>query len=361
MSERTETVQIGNQTVWVTPKEKAEILAAQRASVEAFNPALPPSARVALPDLPLAPPVSAPSTNLRGQFVIAAPGAPYGPRPGRADNVCFLAELDTIWKENVSAASEILARYLGRGANHIVVNTVVAGGYHGQYPAHDWRGRTEQFADYLDWLRDRALTLSAWLLPDVQPYYDSRARLFDWSAVARDLTPIYEHPRVQAAVPRVVYMWEDYQHSSEMVRGYDWMARTFPSARRYWHNPPGHLSPGLGSEEDRRLWDLAAAHGIHGLYMQAWPPSDRQNTPERSPLDQMRYDLWDMVRRFRGVDSPWGGPVLTPDGQPLEVVWAEGAAFSIYNDGYPDTIGDEWARGALAVDGVTDVLDGLLA
>jgi hypothetical protein len=296
--------------------------------------------------------------------VIQFAGAPYGPRPGQKDNVFFMAELDTIWREDRAMAQRILDAYVARGANHIVVNTAVACGYHDQYPAHDWRGKADQFADYLDWLTAHGLAISLWVLPDVEPYYfneqhPTRRRTFDWDAIERDLTPIYSHPRVQAAVERVVYMWEDYQASQEMARGFDYLRRVFAAMKRFWHNPPGHLSPGLGSEEDRRLWDLAALHGMHGLYMQAWPPSDTQNTPERPPLAQMRYDLWDMVRRFRGVDSPWGAPVLTPNGMPLDVVWCEGTAFSIYNDGYADTIGAEWARAALSVDGVTDALDGL--
>jgi hypothetical protein len=321
--------------------------------------------------LPVTPPVGGvPSgpvvpARLRGQFVIRFAGAPYGPRPYQADNVVFMAELDTIWRGDEALAKRIIDSYLSRGANHIVVNTAVAGGYHGQYPAHDWRGQGSQFADYLEWLRAHGLTISLWVLPDLAPYYDSRARVFDWSVVDRDLTPIYTHPRVQAAVPRVVYMWEDYQRSSEMVRGYDYLARVFPSALRYWHNPPGHGSPGMGDEDEQMLWRLAAEHGIDGVYYQGWPPSTNPVPGHAvgTPIEQLRYDLWDLHRRFHGTDgSPWGStPILKRrDGTPLEVVWCEGTAYSVYNAGYPDTIGAEWARAALSVDGVTDVLDGLM-
>jgi hypothetical protein len=281
-----------------------------------------------------------------------------------------MAELDTIWREDRALAQRMLDAYVARGANHIVVNTAVAGGYHNQYPAHDWRGQADAFADYLEWLTAHGLAISLWVLPDVEPYYynrehPTRPRTFDWDVIERDLTPIYTHPRVQAVAKRVVYMWEDYQHSSEMVRGYDYLARVFPDALRYWHNEPGHGSPGLSDENEEMLWRLAAAHGIDGMYLQAWPPSKNPipGTPVGPPIVQLRYDLWDMHRRFHGIDdSPWGvTPILKRrDGTPLDVVWCEGTAFAIYNADYPDTIGDEWARAALGVDGVTDALDGLL-
>lgn len=324
-------------------------------------PTLPPFSCPLCVEVPIAKPVA--TDHFRGQFVIDCPGCPYGPRPGASDNVFFLAELDTVWKTDRAMADSILARYLALGANHIVVNTAVAGGYHREYPAHDWRGQAEAYADYVTWLHDHGLAISQWVLPDVEPYYDASCPCFDWDVIDRDLTPIYSQARVQAVVHDAVYMWEDYQHSSEMARGYDYLARIFPHARRYWHNPPGHASPGLSDENEEMLWRTAAAHGMAGVYYQAWPPSQNPVPGHAvgTPIEQMAYDLGDLRRRFIGVDSPWGEPILQSDGSPLEVVWAEGTAFAIYNHGYPDTIGESWCAAALAVDGVTDCLDGLPA
>jgi hypothetical protein len=324
---------------------------------------LPPFSCPQCVEVPIqAPALPAPTANLRGQFVIDCPGCPYGPRPGADDNVVFLAELDTIWRDTPDLAERIVQRYLAMGANAIVANTAVAGGYHRDYPAHDWRGRAEQFADYLTWLHAHGLSISLWVLPDIEPYYDASCPCFDWDAVDRDLTPIYAQPRVQAAVSRVVYMWEDYQRSTEMARGYDYLRRVFPTQKRYWHNPPGHASPGLSDEDEQGSWRLAAAHGLDGIYYQAWPPSQNPvpGNAVGAPIEQLRYDLWDLARRFFGRDgSPWGSAVTKADGSPLETVWAEGTAYAIYNHRYPTTVGQSWCAAALAVDGVADCLDGL--
>lgn len=307
---------------------------------------------------PIRPPV--PTANLRGQYVIACAGCPYGPRPGAADNIFFMNALDQVWDRDPTTAETILQRYIQRGANHLTAGPAFANGYHDQYPPQRWLGRADRYAAYLEWVTHHGLAISLWVLPDVPPYYDPRARTFDWARVEADLTPFYTNARIQAVVARVVYMWEDYQASAEMVRGYDWLRRVFPHARRYWHNPPGHLSPGEGAENEQAIWRLAAAHGIHGLYLQAWPASAADHTA-RPPIDQLAYDLHDMVRRFRGeADSPWGRtPILAEDGRPLEVVWAEGTAFDIYNVGAPESLGATWGARARTVPGITDSLDGL--
>lgn len=303
-----------------------------------------------------------PDANLRGQFVVPCPGCPYGPRPGAQDNVFFLAELDTIYFENRALAQQILDRYKAAGGNHLPVNTAVAGGYHNQYPAHNYVGRGADYAAYVEWVQRQGVRASVWTLPDVAPYYDSRARTFDWAAIDRDLTPIYTQPYLQAHVTRAVYMWEDWQRSAEMQRGFDYLSRLWPHARRAYHNPPGHMWPCAGDENEEQCVRAAVAHGMTDLYYQAWPPSTDPipGHPVGPPIEQLQYDLWDGWRRFAHVDSPWA-PIPVPPGVTLRVEWAEGTAYSIYNEGWPTSIGASWCAAALATKGggITECLDGL--
>jgi hypothetical protein len=130
-----------------------------------------------------------------------------------------------------------------------------------------------------------------------------------------------------------------------------------PNVPIYWHNPPGHLSPGTSDEDEQACWRNAAAAGIAGLAEQAAPPSSTDT--DRPPIEQMQYDLADMVRRFRGdPGSPWGGPIVNCDGATLQVWWREGVAYDIYNGAQPQSIAHTWAQAALSVNGITETGDG---
>jgi hypothetical protein len=277
--------------------------------------------------------------------------------------VFFMAELDTIYFENRALAESILTRYIALGGNHIPVNTAVAGGYHNQYPAHNYVGRGADYAAYVEWVQNHGVRASVWTLPDVEPYYHSGSRTFDWGRVDADLTPIYTQPYLQAHVTRAVYMWEDWQRSAEMQRGFDYLRRVWPHARiRAYHNPPGHMWPCAGDENEDQCVVDAVAHGMTALYYQAWPPNEDPipGHPVGPPIEQLKYDLWDGWRRFAHVDSPW--PVIpVPPGVTLEVMWAEGTAFAIYNVHYPTSIGESWCAAALSSKGggITECLDGL--
>jgi hypothetical protein len=228
-----------------------------------------------------------------------------------------------------------------------------ANGYGGHFPATDWLTRVAKFAECYRWLSSQ-VAVSLVVGPDNGPFYDDGSRTFDWGQMSR-LTSFYDRlTRVEGVQPdRVVSQWEQWQRRSEARRLFDWVRDCFPNARRYWHNPPGHLSPGSGDEEERGTWDSALAAGIHGLYLQA----DPYQGDGRTPKEQMVYDLGDMKRRATGDHSPWGKPLLTVEGKPMDVIFAEGTAHPMYWHNAPQTLAAEWGAAALTV--VGDTLDGI--
>ena len=303
-----------------------------------------------------------PESPVQGQFCIGVPGVPYGPRPGADDNVAFLAEIDVIWLHQRNWADRIMERYVELGGTHVLTGPVYADGYASE-PDTDWLSDLPGFVRFWRWLGSYVPHVTLVVAPDNRPFYmggDGRPGTFDWGQMQR-LTEFYRRLRQEIAIPRVMSQWEQYGRVADMRVLFQWMRACFPDALRVWHSPPGHLSPGSSDEEDRATWVSAAECGIHGLYLQAAPPHAYSvNEFGRTPIAQMRYDCWDMVRRFRGIDSPWGDPIIGEDGNPLRVWYAEGTAASIYNAHYADIIGDAWGRQALSVDGVEASLDGIV-
>lgn len=240
---------------------------------------------------------------------------------------------------------------------------VYAGGYHGWWPDTNWVGQDPStFADFCEWVAGFGLSITLVVFPDCGIYWHGTEAGWDWAAIDRDLKPLYDQDRVRAAVSRVQFGWEIWTYVAGMIPGYDRMRAWFPTQERCWHNGPEHASPGMGTEEERPTWQTAADHGIHRLLFQGFPLSTDPATIDRPPLDQLKYDLWDMWRRFNGTDgSPWGPtPILTERGTPLEVEYAEAAAYDITNHNAPESIGTTLADAALSVAGASrNTTDGL--
>ncbi len=296
---------------------------------------------------------------LRGQFVIetANPFVSMG-YPSAKPRKFFMAELDVLWERDQSEAERILDQYVAMGGNHVMTGPVRAEGYKNHYPDTNWFGRAPEFARFYRWLRSK-VAVSMVVMTDIGPWYTGAS--FDWDAIRRDFDPFYRQLRAEGVVfDRVVSQWEQYQFRGVAAPLFRWMRETFPEARRAWHNPPGHLSPGDGSEEERATWDSAVAEGIHEFYFQAHPPDDFDvNVYGRTPLGQMVYDVNDMTRRFRGEHSPWGGPILNEFGEFVPCVYTEGVAHAQYHRGDGDEIGQTWGREAHAQPHALHTLDGL--
>jgi len=307
------------------------------------------------------PPVS--DGPMRGQLVING-RYPYGPK-GRKDslqladdNPFFLQELDQVYLRDQKLAASILTDAIKRGHNHIPVGPAVNAGYHGQYPDADWRGNPAGFANYLAWVRSFGVQITLMLWPDIGPYWRSMEEGWDYGLIDRDLKPLYDQPLVRASVSRVCVGWEIWTYIAKMTPGYDRMKQWFPAHPRFWHNGPSHACPGMSSESEEKCWRVAAEHWITGFLFQGFPLST--TGIDRPPLDQLKYDLDDMYRRFVGrSDSPWGPPVATPDGKPVTLEFFEMAAYDQYNNGAPESIGATCSEAALSVEGVIDSEDGI--
>lgn len=300
----------------------------------------------------------------RGQLVIRGK-YPYGPKGNPLDvhhladdNPFFLQEIDQVYLRDRPLAAKIMIDAIGRGMNHFAVGPAYAAGYRGQYPDTDWRGNPVGFANFLAWMRAFGVRLTLMAFPDRAPYWLGQDDGWDWSAIDRDLKPLYDQPLVRAAISRVCVGWEIWTYIEKMTPGYDRLYRWFPAHPRFWHNGPGHGCPGMSNESEEKCWRVAAEHWITGMLFQGFPLST--SGLDRPPLDQLKYDLDDMRRRFIGrSDSPWGPPVATPDGKPITTEFFEMAAYDQVNNDAPDAIGTTCADAAVSVEGIVDSEDGL--
>lgn len=304
-------------------------------------------------------------TDLRGQFVIYTrnpwAGDPRFPRalPDRF----FMAELDAVWDQKPEEAERIIAEYTALGCNHVTVGTPIDQGYHGHYPDVDWLARPERYAEFLRWLLAHGIEFSLFALPDTAEFLDGTDQV-RWAAVESRLTPFYRRLVDLVEIRRVISGWEWYTRGADMVRVFAYLARTFPHAReRLWHNPVGHLSPCQGTEYQHggmtspQAWRAVAEAGCTGLAYQAWPINSPIPDTTRSHLAQLAYDLWDMRRRFTGVDSPWGAAIVDQIGRTLAVEYAEGTAYAMYWTDTARTLGPVWRQAALDA-GARFALDG---
>ncbi len=293
-----------------------------------------------------APPVGA----LRGQLVIAVDGAPWGPRPNQRDNRVFIDELEHFpldWQER------ILDIYQAMGMNEVIHGAPFTnGGYDGQYPAADWRENLFDIKGLMSSVIARGMTNTLVVLPDCPPYFDG----WQWalSAWVRDFGYVLQS--LEPYVSRLQLEWECVTPGIYTEAAIRTIRGLLPNTPLFWHNPPGHLSPGISAEDEQQCWRRAAAAGIAGLALQASPPGSDTHLP---PIEQLAYDLNDMRRRFNGLPgSPWGGPILGLDGQPLRVYYREGVATTIYHYETDPSIAHVWAQAALSVPGITESGDG---
>ena len=313
----------------------------------------------------------APDAPLFGQFCLTVPGAPYGPRPGAADNIVFLAELMTIWHEDRAEAQRILDHVKAMGLNHVPFAGAVSNGYGGAYPATNWLSQPDYVADYLEWLTDNGIEFSFFAFTDQAPWYDSRTHEFDIPLVRRDFVPFFTHPRLNALIRKVVYMWEDYQDSrAQMKPMWDILYECFPVQERTWHNPPDHLNPGMSYEPETELW-IYAINECHvtGFSLQSkamdrvedinyivngltYPMHDQV----RPILEQNVYDVKDMVRRL--VFGYAGVPTRTPEGRPVTVDIMEGPAHGTWY-GLPPRLARNFYLSMRSIEGVRHILDAL--
>ncbi len=296
-----------------------------------------------------------PPSVVQGQFMcltqnpFADPSFPVHFDNAKPDRF-FMAEIDTLWKVDVSAAQRVMDAYRQAGGSHIMGGPIFANGYAGAYPKTDWLGQVPQFADFLRWVKGNGVAFTLVVMTDAQPYYDDRTATFNRDAIERDWTPFYAELRQTGMMPtRVVSQWEQWQDLPECGWLFEWMARVFPTEARGWHNPPNHLAPGPSegpSEADcaRHAWDK-------GISFWAYQADPYGGGDGRNAYQQMQYDLADLERRFKTGYAGWPiGPKL---------YYAEGTAHPMYWHQAPQSLAQQWGSGALTVPGVLESWDGI--
>ena len=251
--------------------------------------------------------------------------------------------------------------------NELGLNQVCLGpGYANQYDHHDrppidWTVNSIQ--PLADKLANRGLAITLAALPDIPPYFDGTQ--WNLQLLEVNLRPIYESLVRQGLIAAVRLEWETCVSSAQMCAPVVWLRQFVPiEIPIFYHNPvnPGkHLSPCLSSEPEEWGWRQFLAAGGSGLDMQSNTPYSAP-TSERTPLDQMLYDLWDMRRRATGTNgSPWGAPLLTLQGMPMTVRNAEYAAYDLTHNNLPWATAVAYGQAGLTVVGPGDdtALDGI--
>lgn len=244
--------------------------------------------------------------------------------------------------------------------NNLGLNQVCLGpGYANQYDHHDrppidWTKQSIQ--PLADKLANRGLAITLAALPDIPPYFDGTQ--WNLQLLEVNLRPIYESLIRQGLIAAVRLEWETIALNQYMCDAVTWLRQFTPlDIPIYYHNPVGHLSPGLSSEDEQGCWRAFLAAGGSGIDLQCGTPYSRPDA-----LQAMKYDLWDMRRRATGTNgSPWGAPLLTLLGVPMDVRNAEYAAYDLTHNNLPWSTAVAYGQAGMTVTGPGDdtALDGI--
>jgi hypothetical protein len=279
---------------------------------------------------------------------------PYGPRPDQDDNVLFAPTYPVYGAED---RARMRTTYRSRGYMHWAIGPVShrRALYHDQYPPAPFDSIAEpnKYAHRLEELWRAGEIPVYFALPDTPDFMNRDG--WDWSAVERELTPIYASSRWQALVRVVVLAWEPDIPAAEWERGVRWLARVFPRALRYVHLPADHSAPCRASDltgsrgaiaGEGACWKRIAPF-IHGVLYQCGGMG-RQGAvvSGRTPIEQFRYDLWNMRRRLQDGIADWPTKSAVPR-RPLDVVAFEYASYWNYWKNVPEAEARRWGDAAM--------------
>ncbi len=294
----------------------------------------------------------------RGAISTARLNLPYGPRPGRDNNVFFTA---TYQVYGASDRARMRAAYRSRGYTHWAIGPVGrrAPLYHNQYPAapFDSIGEPDRYADLLAELWHDGVIPVYFALPDTPDYMGADG--WNWEAVERDLTPIYSSTRWQSLVRVVALAWEPDIPAAEWQRGVHWLARVFPNALRYVHLPADHFVPCRSSElgqnggvipSEGAAWRPVGPL-IHGILFQFGAMGqDGSDNGGRTPRQQFLFNLWEQCRHWHEGDQEWP-TTSAATGRRLDVVAFEYASYWNYWENVPEAEARAWGDAAMGKDG----------
>lgn len=302
----------------------------------------------------------------RGAISTVLAPMPCGPRPGRADNVLFTAQIDsTCW----DAAARRLAfqTYRAHGYTHWIMGPMVQQGYHGQYPDSDWRTNPDVFFDRVEEVWRAGFIPGVFTVPDTGLCADGRR--VDVACLEREFGAIYRSPRAQALLRVVASQWEPADwHPRQWGEVARWLADVFPDAVRVIHLPSNlaapchsHDLPRYGLESAAQCWVLARMDLWHQVFLQeSWTFMNAPGYVEtvRTPEEQFVHDLREAVRRLRDGQAGWPVTSAWGPGTPLDIIAFEYASYAVTPR--PQLAGKARAWGALAltVDGIRGFGDG---
>jgi len=305
--------------------------------------------------------------RIRGAMWSARLDLPFGPRPGRPDNIIATAYFD-----NYSTADQarIIAALKDRGYTHVVVGPLVdTGGYHGQFRPHDWRGGAfDRFLDQLQTFWDGGLAPIVFIHPDGWTFERTRD----------ELTPLLRQDRAQRLIRIAVPTgWEPTRHgwsSCTWAAFAEWGRQTLPNALVLIHTVSEADAPAGadGRCDDNRntnptgnagAWARVAPR-IHGWLIQNGPyhtapdgdPRLARNFAAQFAADGDGADRHSIAWHFKGPggwtrDSAWGRDI------PILLYAAEHTAYASYWKNLPEASSRPWGDLAIAA-GADGYLDG---
>lgn len=283
--------------------------------------------------------------RIRGAMWSARLDLPFGPRPGRHDNV-----IATTYFENYSSEDQAraIAALKSRGYTHVVVGPLVdTGGYHGQFHPHDWRGPAfDRFLDELQTFWDNGLTPIVFIHPDGWTFERTRDAL----------TPLLKQDRAQRLIRIVVPTgWEPTRHdwsSCTWAAFAEWARQTLPNALVLIHtvsdaDAPSGKDARCRDRDPAAAWARVAPH-IHGWLIQNGP---FDSAPDANPQRARTFAAQFAAAPPGARSSAWGTNI------PILFYAGEQTAYSSYWKNLPEASSRAWGDLAMA-SGADGYLDG---
>lgn len=269
----------------------------------------------------------------------------FGPRPGQPDNIVDTG-CEAYSPQDLRMAQDAIR---ARGYTHVQMGPFVDPGYHGQYPAVDFRQDPDFTLRQIENWWNLGLAVVAFIGPD------------GWSTdQMRELEPIFRQPRWQAALRMIVPMgWEPSEDTpnAEFVNRYAWASRVFPNALQYIHlasdfDAPGNnadLTPGqpgfIGMPECwRRVCPFLAGYLIQNGPYGVSPAQDP--TLAENFGDQFRATVRGSLRD-RFVNGYAGWPTSCATGDTLDLIAAEETSYNAYWRNLPESVSQDWGQLAM--------------
>jgi len=292
----------------------------------------------------------------RGAISTVRLDIPFGPRPGKADNVLFTPMYGCY---SAADRARMRAAYKQRGYTHWPIGPLIAGSYHGKYPDMNFLADPQRFADLLEELWNDDIVPVVFLLPIDRRCGLSKDGTIDWDSIERQLTPIYRTSRFQRLARVVVLAWEPNDGNvistqAQWLQGVRWMAKVFPNALRYIHMTAGQNAPCAKNEDPAAAWRAVAPY-LHGWLVQ--DGNFGLPDPEHAGLQRFRQALQDDVDHLHRGRDGWPTISATP-GRPLDIVAFEYASYWSFWNNRPDSEPRRWGAAALRIEGIAGFDDG---